>query len=75
VHAQWAEANPQHFELLQRTAKEAHASPVFRDAWAKTGNPVEALVWGDSKTCHDYADGMIKLALRYEKQLTARGKT
>ena len=52
VHTQWAEANPQHFEMLEKTAKEAHASPVFRDAWVKTGNPIEALVWGDRKTCH-----------------------
>ena len=46
----------------------------FRDAWTKTGNPVEALVWGDRKTCTEYAEGMVKLAQRYEKQLTARGK-
>ena len=75
VHSEWAQANPQHFEKLERTAKEAHASPTFREAWVKSGNPVEALVWGDRQTCHDYADAMLKLALRYEKQLTARGRT
>ncbi len=76
VHTDWAEANPKQFELLERTAKEAHASQLFRDTWVKTGNPIEALVWGDRKTCSDYSDGMIKLAQRYEKQLTAkRGKT
>jgi tripartite-type tricarboxylate transporter receptor subunit TctC len=74
VHTEWANANPKQFEILERTAKEAHESPVFRDTWAKGGNPVEALVWGDRKTCHAYAENMIKLAQRYEKQLTARGK-
>jgi tripartite-type tricarboxylate transporter receptor subunit TctC len=74
VHAEWANANPKQFEFLERTAKQAHESPVFRDAWKKTGNPMEALVWGDRKTCQAYAEGMVKLALRYEKQMTARGK-
>jgi tripartite-type tricarboxylate transporter receptor subunit TctC len=73
VHAEWADANPQQFEFLQKTAKEAHEAPAFRDAWVKGGNPVEALVWGDRKTCHEYADAMVKLAQQYETQLTARG--
>jgi tripartite-type tricarboxylate transporter receptor subunit TctC len=75
VHAEWANANPKQFEFLERTAKEAHASAAFRDQWKKSGNPVEALVWGDRKTCHEYAEGMVKLARRYEKQLTAKGKS
>jgi tripartite-type tricarboxylate transporter receptor subunit TctC len=74
VHAQWANANPKQFEILQRTAKEAHASPAFREAWKKMNNPTEALVWGDRAACHEYAESMVKLAQRYEKQLTARGK-
>jgi hypothetical protein len=74
VHAAWANANPKQFEFLERTAKEAHASSAFREAWKKTGNPMEALVWGDRKICHTYAEGMVKLAQRYEKQMTARGK-
>jgi tripartite-type tricarboxylate transporter receptor subunit TctC len=74
VHTAWVDANPKQFAYLERTAKEAHASPAFRAAWKKSGNPMEALVWGDRKTCHEYAEGMVKLAQRYEKQLTARGK-
>jgi tripartite-type tricarboxylate transporter receptor subunit TctC len=75
VHTKWADANPKEFALLQRTAQEAHASPVFREAFSKTGAPVEALVYGDRKVCTDYALNMIKLAQRYESQLTAkRGK-
>ena len=75
VHAEWANANPKQFEFLERTAKEAHASSTFRDQWKKAGNPLEALVWGDRKTCHEYADGMVKLAQKYEKQLTAKGRS
>jgi tripartite-type tricarboxylate transporter receptor subunit TctC len=75
VHAEWANANPKLFEFLERTAKEAHASATFRDQWKKAGNPLEALVWGDRKTCHEYADGMVKLAQKYEKQLTAKGRS
>lgn len=75
VHTSWAEANPKQFEFLERTAKEAHASAAFRDQWKKAGNPLDALVWGDRKTCLEYAEGMVKLAQRYEKQLTARGKS
>jgi tripartite-type tricarboxylate transporter receptor subunit TctC len=75
VHTAWADKNPKEFELLQRTAKEAHESKVFRDAWVKTGAPIEALVWGDRKACTEYAEGMVKLAQRFEQQLTAkRGK-
>jgi tripartite-type tricarboxylate transporter receptor subunit TctC len=75
VHTTWADANPKQFDLLEKTSKEAHASQAFRDAWVKTGAPAEALVWGDRKTCTEYALEMIKLAQRYEKQLTAkRGK-
>jgi tripartite-type tricarboxylate transporter receptor subunit TctC len=75
VHTSWADKNPKEFELLERTAKQAHESKAFRDAWAKTGNPPEALVWGDRKTCTEYAQNMVKLAQRYESQMTAkRGK-
>jgi hypothetical protein len=35
---------------------------------------MEALVWGDRKACHAYAENMVKLAMRFEKQMTARGK-
>jgi tripartite-type tricarboxylate transporter receptor subunit TctC len=72
VHTKWADANPQQFELLERTAKEAHASPAFREAFTKSGAPAEALVYGDRKACTEYAQSMIKLAQRYEKQLTAK---
>ncbi len=72
IHTDWADKHPAEFEKLETTAKEAHASPLFRQAFAKTGAPVEALKWGGRKICTEYAENMIKLAQRYEKQLSAK---
>jgi tripartite-type tricarboxylate transporter receptor subunit TctC len=72
IHTDWADANPQHFDMLQRTAEEAHKSPVFKDAFEKTGAPSEALRYGDRKVCTDYALAMVNFARRYEKFLSAQ---
>jgi tripartite-type tricarboxylate transporter receptor subunit TctC len=75
VHTEWADKNPEHFALLERTSKEAHASPVFREAYKKTGATDINLVYGDRKACTEYAENTIAIAKRYEKVLTAkRGK-
>jgi tripartite-type tricarboxylate transporter receptor subunit TctC len=75
VHADWADKNPEHFALLERTSRDAHASPVFREAYAKTGATDINLVYGDRKTCTEYALNTMELARRYEKVLVAkRGK-
>ncbi len=73
VHAKWADANSKEFGLLERTAKEVTLSPEFKEAFIKTGAPPEAIVYGDRKVCTDYALNMVKLAQKYEKQLTAKG--
>lgn len=72
IHSDWADANPAHFERLQKTAEEAHRDPAFRDAFEKTGAPAEALKYGDRKVCTEYAVAMIDLAKRYEKMLSAQ---
>jgi tripartite-type tricarboxylate transporter receptor subunit TctC len=72
IHTDWADKNPQHFEMLQKTAEEAHKSAVFKDAFEKTGAPSEALRYGDRKVCTDYAMAMVDLARRYEKVLSAQ---
>ena len=74
VHTKWADANPKDFALLESTAKQVTLSPEFKAAFVKTGAPAEALVYGDRKVCTDYAMEMVKLAQRYEKQLTAKKK-
>jgi tripartite-type tricarboxylate transporter receptor subunit TctC len=72
IHADWADKNPEHFALLEKTAQEAHASSAFKEAFAKTGAPIEALKYGDRKVCTEYALATIEMAKRYEKVLTAK---
>jgi tripartite-type tricarboxylate transporter receptor subunit TctC len=75
VHAEWADKNPEQFALLERTSREAHASPVFREAYKKTGATDLNLHYGDRKACTEYALKTLELARRYEKVLSAkRGK-
>ena len=75
VHTEWADKNPELLNLLERTAREAHASPIFREAYKKTGATDRNLLYGDRKACTEYVEATIKIAQRYEKVLTAkRGK-
>jgi tripartite-type tricarboxylate transporter receptor subunit TctC len=75
IHTEWADKNPEQFALLERTSKEAHASPIFREAYKKTGATDINLVYGDRKACTEYAENTISIAKRYEQVLTAkRGK-
>jgi tripartite-type tricarboxylate transporter receptor subunit TctC len=75
VHTEWVDKNPEHFAMLERTSKEAHASPAFRAAYAKTGSTDLNLLYGDRTACTEYAQATIALAKRYEKILSAkRGK-
>jgi tripartite-type tricarboxylate transporter receptor subunit TctC len=73
IHTKWADANPKEFALLERTAKEVTQSPQFKEEFIKTGSQGEALVYGDRKVCTEYAMGMVELAKKYEKQLSAKG--
>jgi len=72
IHARAIERHPDRFRLLEETAAKAHADDAFRDAYVKTGAPIETLRYGDRATCTEYALSMIELANRYQAQLTAR---
>jgi tripartite-type tricarboxylate transporter receptor subunit TctC len=72
IHARAIERYPDRFKLLQETAVKAHADAAFRDAYVKTGAPIETLKFGDRAVCTEYALAMIELANRYAAQLTAR---
>ena len=72
VHTEWADKNPKLFELLERTSKEAHASPIFKEAYKKTGAPPNALFYGDRAACTKYALATVELAKRYASVLTAK---
>ena len=71
VHADWADAHPEEFKKLQETSKQALESEEFRSAYEKTGAPLESIVYGDREVCTKYALGMIELAQKYEKVLSA----
>jgi tripartite-type tricarboxylate transporter receptor subunit TctC len=71
VHADWADQNPDDFQKLSDTAKQAHESEEFRKAFEQTGAPVKALQYGDREICTAYALAMVELAQRYEKVLSA----
>ncbi len=72
IHARAIERFPDRFKLLEETAVKAHADAAFRDAYVKTGAPIETLKFGDRAVCTEYALAMIELANRYAAQLTAR---
>ncbi len=72
VHTEWADKNPEQFALLERTAQAAHASPIFREGYKKTGATDVNLVYGDRKACTEYAIKTLELAQRYESVLTAK---
>lgn len=58
--------------MLQKTSELAHADPVFREAFEKTGAPIEALKYGDRTVCTTYSIAMVELAKKYEKVLSAQ---
>jgi tripartite-type tricarboxylate transporter receptor subunit TctC len=74
VHTEWADKNPEHFAMLERTSREAHASPIFRDGYKKTGATDLNLVYGDRAACTEYAEKTIEIAKRYASVLTAKRK-
>jgi tripartite-type tricarboxylate transporter receptor subunit TctC len=71
VHTDWADANPEDFQKLSDTAKQAHESEEFRAAFEKTGAPLKALQYGDREVCTAYALSMVELAERYREVLSA----
>ena len=75
VHTEVIEKFPDRFALLERTAKQVFENPAYKEAYAKTGAPVETIQFGDRVLCARYATGMIELANEYRSLLSAKGKT
>jgi tripartite-type tricarboxylate transporter receptor subunit TctC len=73
IHTDWADANPEQFQLLQDTASQVFAMPEFKEAYLQTGAPWEVIEYGDRAICTEYALAMVDLARRYESVLTAKG--
>ena len=72
IHARVLDRFPDRFARLSETAPKVFDDPAFRDAYVKTGSPLETIRHGDRAVCTEYALAMIELAKRYEGQLTAR---
>lgn len=74
IHTEFAEKNPEAFKLLETTSKQVMEDPAFKEAARANGEAVEALVYGDRKSCTEYALAMIELANEYRSILTGKGK-
>ena len=72
IHARVLDRFPDRFARLSETAPKVFDDPAFRDAYVKTGSPLETIRHGDRAVCTEYALAMIELAKRYAQQLTAR---
>jgi tripartite-type tricarboxylate transporter receptor subunit TctC len=74
IHTEVIDKYPDRFALLEKTAKQVVENSAFKEAFAKTGAPVEAIQYGDRAACTRYAKGMVELANEYRPLLTAKGK-
>jgi tripartite-type tricarboxylate transporter receptor subunit TctC len=74
IHTEVIEKHPDRFALLEKTSKQVVDDPAFKEAFAKTGAPVEAIQYGDRAACTRYAKGMVELANEYRSLLTAKEK-
>jgi hypothetical protein len=73
IHTEVIEKFPERFALLERTAKQVFDNSAYRDAYVKTGAPIETIQYGDRDVCTRYAKGMVELANEYRSLLSARG--
>ena len=74
IHTEAIEKYPDRFALLEKTSQQVVDNPAFREAFAKTGAPVEAIQYGDRAVCTRYAKSMVELANEYRSLLTAKKK-
>ena len=72
IHTEAINKYPDRFTLLERTAKEVFDNPKYKEAYAKTGAPVETIQYGDRETCNRYVKGMLELAQQYAPLLSAK---
>ncbi len=74
IHAEVIEKLPDRFALLEKTAKQVFDNPAYREAYAKTGAPVETIQYGDRALCTRYANSMIELANQYRSLISVKSK-
>lgn len=72
IHTEAIEKYPERFALLEKTSRQVVESSEFKNAFAKTGAPVEAIKYGGRAACTRYAKEMVELANEYRSLLTAK---
>ena len=72
IHTEAIEKFPDRFALLEKTSRQVSDMPGYKEAFTKTGAPVEALQYGDRNVCTKYAQSMVELANEYRSLLTAK---
>jgi tripartite-type tricarboxylate transporter receptor subunit TctC len=72
IHTEAIEKFPDRFALLEKTSRQVSDMAGYKEAFAKTGAPVEALQYGDRNLCTKYARSMVELANEYRSLLTAK---
>jgi tripartite-type tricarboxylate transporter receptor subunit TctC len=72
VHTEVIEKHSDRFALLEKTSRQVFDNPAYKEAYAKTGAPVETIQYGDRTACTRYAKAMVELANEYRSLLTAK---
>ena len=73
IHTEALEKYPDRFAILEKTSRQVFDDPAYKEAYKKTGAPVETIQYGDRALCTKYARSMIELANEYRSLLTAKG--
>jgi tripartite-type tricarboxylate transporter receptor subunit TctC len=72
IHSEAIEKYPERFAILEKTSRQVFDDPAYKEAYKKTGAPVETIQYGDRALCTRYAKGMVELANEYRSLLTAK---
>jgi hypothetical protein len=73
IHTEAVNKYPDRFAILEKTSRQVFDMPEYKEAYKKTGAPVETIQYGDRALCTKYAESMIELANEYRSLLTAKG--
>jgi tripartite-type tricarboxylate transporter receptor subunit TctC len=73
IHTEAIDKYPERFALLEKTSRQVFDDPAYKEAYKKTGAPVEGLQYGNRALCTQYAKSMVELANEYRSLLTAKG--
>jgi len=72
IHAEVIDKYPERFALLEKTSRQVFDMPAYKEAYKKTGAPVETIQYGDRALCTRYAKEMLELANEYRPLLSGK---